>query len=148
MQGFKEYLDGRSPGAFVIEEVPEFNTLDGVTGRSYLEHFVKQGEDAGYSVCVFDICHGVFCELQKRRLWIVGISAKQGGQLGLVSVRNAIDEVLRLRKMYSPSKLIGEVINLESVDEKERRKLSRVELSFSGCSPVISWQHTIHQDSL
>ena len=59
------------PGGFIVEEVDTFGQVD-AHGISYAQRFARNCSKLKYDARVLKLDHGMWSEISRVRLWIVG----------------------------------------------------------------------------
>ena len=95
---FVEYLCARQPVGFIVEEVDGIlKTARGSGGKSHLDLFVlslkKESLTAKYAVKALTLDHGVFSEMPRNRVFIIGLEEESGGADALQTMVDKIKEV-------------------------------------------------------
>ena len=76
MSDFREYITRRKPFNLVVENSPDMLRVCKSTGQSYLEMFCVDLAHLGYNCKVMQLDHGVFCEMPRPRVFIIGSLSK------------------------------------------------------------------------
>ena len=120
-QEFNKYLQRRQPATFIIEEVCAFAQTDRRTGQTFLHEVAAQCLRQGYCVRVLELCHGLWTELERKRLWILGFSHASGHAQGADYCVRLLEESNAYRRLTPPTP-IWEIIDSEGAEEEMRRE--------------------------
>ena len=116
------YLKFRRPRGFIVEEVETFATAVDGQGVSFLARFCKMCAKLGYEVRVLKCDHGIWVEISRVRVWIVGFGPELGGKDAADSFTVLAREVSAYRRLTPPTK-VWDIVDPDGVQESSKRKL-------------------------
>lgn len=117
---FFKYLDEVKPKGFIVEEVEEFASRQDSNGDIFLETFVEECTRRGYEVCVLLMSAGIWSEMERRRLHIVGCSEELGGSRAVQWISDKVDQVIAYRSMQAPT-TIKDIVGEVSISDEDNR---------------------------
>jgi hypothetical protein len=92
-----------------MEQVPGFREkIDKLSETSFLDLFLEEASSYGYVCQDFVMRHGDWSELQRDRIYVVGLDDEIGG---MTEVINIVQEAKNFRVIWPPTKLVGTVID-------------------------------------
>jgi len=123
MDGLVRYLAHRQPKSFWLEEVEGFiRPLKTLLGKTPLQVLARELVALGYHVRAVKIDMSVFCQISRKRVFVIGVSPECGGAAAVDWVVGEIDRILQCRKDLGAGARLADIAHPYTADEKRRRR--------------------------
>ena len=123
VEEFANYLSERQPSMFWMEEVVGFTKRVEALGMSPLAHVASKCRERGYAVEAFQLCHSVFINVRRPRVYFLGAHQRAGGAAAIAHCSRAVQQAVQLleERAYSRPRVF-DIVDLLSPAEVRRRE--------------------------